>query len=350
MHGQQTIKYWFFCLRRTSEIVRILGASALSRRRRLPASSCLSIHMRELSYRWTDFHEIPYWTSVKKKSVRHLQICLKSYNIVVHFTWGRNYVRIVDSSTKYFVTRQQCKVVPWLHYHGNSEHVYCWRLHVGQQYKANALLRLHNNSGYANAPQCYVIRTYIAYPVTLYISICHKLTWSRDSSVIIVTALWVWQPWDLGLISGRIKSFVLSKTVETGSGRTQSPIQRFPGVLCTGVKWSGREAEHSRLCSAEVNKGGAVPHLFHFDYRHDGHTATLPYQLLVLLTSLSNHFLTNVTDSWFSPGTGKQKFIHLVMRSSVLPRNCLLDRFLNSTAAVIADLSSPVEPTCPAAG
>ena len=63
-----------------------------------------------------------------------------------------------------------------------------------------------------------------------------------------------------------------------------------------GVKRSGREAEHSCLCSAEVNKDGAVPQLFHTDFRHDAHT-TLRYHLLVLLTSFFNHFLSNVTDS-----------------------------------------------------
>jgi len=125
---------------------------------------------------------------------------------------------MVDSSAKYFVTRQQCRVDPLLHSRDNSEHLYCWRLHVGQQYKANALLRLHDNSGYANAPHCYVIRTYIASTVTVYISVCHKLTWSRDSSVIIVAALRVGQRGDLDLISGRNKSFVLSRSVETGCG------------------------------------------------------------------------------------------------------------------------------------
>jgi hypothetical protein len=201
----------------------------------------------------------------------------------------------------YFVSGQQCKVDPLLHSHGNSQHLYCWRLHLGQQYEGNTLLRLHDNSGYANAPQCYVIRTYIAYPVTLYIFVCHKLICSTDSSVNIVTALRVWQPWDLGLTSGRNKSFVASKSVETGSGRTWSPVLRFPGALCTGVKRSWRGAEHSRLWGAEVNKDVAVPQLFHIYYCHDDHTANSPYQFIVLLTSFFNHFLTSVTDSWFSP-------------------------------------------------
>jgi len=30
--------------------------------------------------------------------------------------------------------------------------------YVAQQYKGNSLLRFHGNSGYAKAPQCYVIR------------------------------------------------------------------------------------------------------------------------------------------------------------------------------------------------
>jgi len=33
------------------------------------------------------------------------------------------------------------------------------------------------------------------------------------------------------------------------------------------VKRSGREAEHSCVYSAEINKVGTVPHLFHIDLR-----------------------------------------------------------------------------------
>jgi len=32
---------------------------------------------------------------------------------------------------------------------------------------------------------------------------------------------------------------------------------------------------------SEVKKDGAVPQLFHIDYRHDGHTASLSYQSLL---------------------------------------------------------------------
>ena len=209
----------------------------------------------------------------KKKSVRYLHICLKSDNNVWHFTWERMYVRIVDSSTKYFVTRQQCKVGPLLHSHGNSEHLYCWRLHMGQQYKANALLRLRDKSDYPYAPQCYVIRTYIAYPVTLHIFVCHKLTWNRDSSVIIVTALRVGHPRDLGLTSSRNKSFVLSRSVETGSESHPVFYSTVSGCSLHGSKAVGAWS-WTHLCSAEVNKVGAVRQLFHVDYRHDGHTAT----------------------------------------------------------------------------
>jgi hypothetical protein len=35
---------------------------------------------------------------------------------------------------------------------------------------------------------------------------------------------------------------------------TQSPIQLVPGALSTGVKWSGREADHSPPASAEAKK------------------------------------------------------------------------------------------------
>jgi hypothetical protein len=37
-------------------------------------------------------------------------------------------------------------------------------------------------------------------------------------------------------------------------GPTQPPIQWVPGVLSLGVKWSGREADHSPSSSAEVKE------------------------------------------------------------------------------------------------
>jgi len=41
------------------------------------------------------------------------QILLKSNKIIVHFTWRNKYVYIVESSTKYFVTRQRTVACPW---------------------------------------------------------------------------------------------------------------------------------------------------------------------------------------------------------------------------------------------
>ena len=62
-----------------------------------------------------------------------------------HFTW----VCIVDSCRRHFSARQHCKgkQLPLL---------YCWQLHVGQQqqHKWKALLCLHGDNGYANAPHC----------------------------------------------------------------------------------------------------------------------------------------------------------------------------------------------------
>jgi hypothetical protein len=46
-----------------------------------------------------------------------------SYNFR-HFLWIPQYVCIVDSSTKYFVTRRQCKPNPLLRLHGNTQRVY----------------------------------------------------------------------------------------------------------------------------------------------------------------------------------------------------------------------------------
>jgi hypothetical protein len=44
-------------------------------------------------------------------------------------------------------------------------------------------------------------------------------------------------------------------------GLTQPPIQQVPGTLSSGVKWVGREADHSPPSSAEFKNGGAIPPL-----------------------------------------------------------------------------------------
>jgi hypothetical protein len=40
----------------------------------------------------------------------------------------------------------------------------------------------------------------------------------------------------------------------TALGPTQPPIERVPGALSVGVKWQGREADHSPPSSAEVKE------------------------------------------------------------------------------------------------
>jgi hypothetical protein len=70
-------------------------------------SVCLSVRVYQRISHWTDFREIWYW-GLLRKSVEKLQICLKSDNNIGQFTWRRKYYYIVDSSTKYFVARQQC--------------------------------------------------------------------------------------------------------------------------------------------------------------------------------------------------------------------------------------------------
>jgi hypothetical protein len=47
-------------------------------------------------------------------------------------------------------------------------------------------------------------------------------------------------------------SFLFDSASRTALGPTQPPIQWVPGALSMGVKWSGREADHSPPSSAEV--------------------------------------------------------------------------------------------------
>jgi hypothetical protein len=77
---------------------------------------------------------------------------------------------------------------------------------------------------------------------------------SRDSVVDIATAyrlddqgVWVPSP-------SRVKNFLFSTLSRPVLGSTQPPIQWVPGALSPGVKWQGREADHSPPTSAEVKK------------------------------------------------------------------------------------------------
>jgi hypothetical protein len=67
-------------------------------------------------------------------------------------------------------------------------------------------------------------------------------------------------------VSGKGKIFLLSiayrlalgSSVQTGSGVHQVSYPMDTGALSPGVKWPGRDADHSPPSSAEVKKGGAL--------------------------------------------------------------------------------------------
>jgi hypothetical protein len=51
----------------------------------------------------------------------------------------------------------------------------------------------------------------------------------------------------------RLGIFLFTATSRTALEPTQLPIQGVPGALFLGVKWLGREADHSPPSSAKVN-------------------------------------------------------------------------------------------------
>jgi hypothetical protein len=77
---------------------------------------------------------------------------------------------------------------------------------------------------------------------------------SRDNSVV--------QPWAAGWTIGvlgfgsrrGLEIFLFTRASRTALGPTQPPIQWVPGALSLGVKWPGREADHSPPSSAEVKE------------------------------------------------------------------------------------------------
>jgi hypothetical protein len=53
---------------------------------------------------------------------------------------------------------------------------------------------------------------------------------------------------------GRVKKFSLLHIVQTRSGVHPTSYKMRTGALSRGVKWQGREADHSLPTSAEVKK------------------------------------------------------------------------------------------------
>jgi hypothetical protein len=75
---------------------------------------------------------------------------------------------------------------------------------------------------------------------------------SRDSSVGIMMGYGMK---GRGSNPGRGKIFHVSTQLRPALGPTQRPIQWVLGILSSGVKQSGREADHIPPSSAEVNNG-----------------------------------------------------------------------------------------------
>jgi len=93
-----------------------------------------------------------------------IQIWLQSGENIGHITWRRKYLYIVDGSTKQFLAWQNCEWKPLLQIHitHHSTVLYYWQLNLGQlRCIGNTLLLLHGNSGYTNAPHCYVVRALV---------------------------------------------------------------------------------------------------------------------------------------------------------------------------------------------
>jgi hypothetical protein len=80
----------------------------------------------------------------------------------------------------------------------------------------------------------------------------------RPRAVIAQSVLRLATGWTIGILgfdSQRgLGIFLFTTASRTAMGPTQPPIQWVPGALFLGVKWPGREADHSLLSSAEVKE------------------------------------------------------------------------------------------------
>ena len=110
---------------------------------------------------WTDFRKIRYWGLLQKSTEKtpNLVKIWQKYRELYTKTYVRLYCSHQYEIFCISTTEQREPIVafPWQHWTVS----YCWQLHVvQQQYKCRSLLRFNSNNGCANAPQCYVIRTF----------------------------------------------------------------------------------------------------------------------------------------------------------------------------------------------
>jgi hypothetical protein len=122
--------------------------------------------------------------------------------------------------------------------------------------------------------QVTVIHTwqYTIWPITIcnylwcFTSTCHSHMLGSLVYCIIYLASGLWAGWP-GLDPQQHKIFLFSTVFRLILGPTQPPNQWVPGALFPGVKWPGRDADHSPLSSAEAKKGGGKPPLPHMSSR-----------------------------------------------------------------------------------
>jgi hypothetical protein len=87
------------------------------------------------------------------------------------------------------------------------------------------------------------------------------------------------------------QEFSFLHVIQTGSGApTQPPIEGVPGALSPGVKWQGREADHSPPTNAEVKKMWI-------------YTSTPPYVFMSYLYLYLTGYNTGCGDKSFELGT-----------------------------------------------
>jgi hypothetical protein len=106
-----------------------------------------SVRMYQRGSVWTYFREIWYWVLLWS-CVEKVQIWLKSDKNMGHFTWRPTYVWLLPA--KYIRHKSVCVQHPVF--------LYCSRRQYLRDVHRSALLHLHCNNGYGNAPRSYVMR------------------------------------------------------------------------------------------------------------------------------------------------------------------------------------------------
>jgi hypothetical protein len=151
------------------------------------------------------------------------------------------------SSGKWCVCREQPRIFSWY-----AETFCCLKMNSSEKY-------CHRGCQVSSHPASELFNSVWSHKCNLKTFILTILLLAIVCCLSYFCTGWYSTGWtaQIQIVAGQ--DFSLLHSIHTGCGPTQPPIWWVPGTISPGLKWPGREADHSPPSSAKVENGGAVP-------------------------------------------------------------------------------------------